>query len=521
MFNSPLLALFGRSLREDSRSWITYAARLGLIAIILLFLWATKGTYGWESAPGLRFFSVVVYIQLFFIALAGLGHFASAITEEKEEMTLGLLRMTNLNAISILLGKGTSRLCGAMLMLLAPLPLVFLAISFGGISMKQILAAYAALGAFLFLLANLALLTSVMRQRTVTSSAHTGAILVGAFLVIPWLGSILRLPQQIGVVQSLSPVASTIVEISDWFSMASPFTRIGEILNTGFDEGPMCFQVWSNLGAGALFFVLAWLLFERYCHEQADAAPKRARFSLAKPLGILKAGSVWKLPLAWKDFHFTLGGKAWVLIKLLVYGVPTAMFVYFATHDYDGASVNWKNVGAFTVTISTMIASIEIAFIAASVFKQERRDQTLSSLVMLPYSIRQIAYQKVLGGIASMLPVFFYFCLGMLFVAEELFEEMGRWGRIEPLAIIVPSYLITQFLLFLHFTAWLSLYLKRGALPVAIALSFVGNMILTLTAGMLDREGGALAVLTITLLAITIALHRAIGTRLEELAAEE
>ena len=53
----------------------------------------------------------------------------SAEAEEKEEQTLGLLRMTGLNALSILLGKSTSRLLGALLLLLAQFPFTIFAIT--------------------------------------------------------------------------------------------------------------------------------------------------------------------------------------------------------------------------------------------------------------------------------------------------------------------------------------------------------------------------------------------------------
>jgi ABC-type Na+ efflux pump permease subunit len=106
-----------------------------------------------------------------------LSYFSSAITEEKEEMTLGLLRMTNLNPLSILLGKSTSRLCGALLLLAAQLPFTLLAVAFGGISTRQIMAAYCTLAAYILLLSNLALLFSVTARRTAAAAFFTGLML--------------------------------------------------------------------------------------------------------------------------------------------------------------------------------------------------------------------------------------------------------------------------------------------------------------------------------------------------------
>src|SRR6187402_2140763 len=107
--NSPLLALFIRSLREEGRQKLSYIARVGLVLVILMFLVSVQTSMGWNNAPGLEFFQIVFAIDLAFVVLAGVSYFCSAISEEKEEATLGLLRMTNLNPLSILLGKSTSR----------------------------------------------------------------------------------------------------------------------------------------------------------------------------------------------------------------------------------------------------------------------------------------------------------------------------------------------------------------------------------------------------------------------------
>ena len=91
---------------------------------------------------------------------------------------LGLLRMTDLNPLSILLGKSTSRLCGALLLLAAQFPFTLLAVTLGGVSARQIVAAYLALGAYTFFLCNLALLASVVARRTGQAAASSASCLV-------------------------------------------------------------------------------------------------------------------------------------------------------------------------------------------------------------------------------------------------------------------------------------------------------------------------------------------------------
>ena len=186
----PALALFERALRLEPRSAPVCWARAGLLGVILFVLFPIQSMaqVGWYGAPGLRFLQEMVWVNLVFITLAGLSYFASAITEEKEEMTLGLLRMTDLNPIAILLGKSTSRLIGALLLLLVQLPFVLLAVTLGGVSLPQILAAYGTLLTYMFLLCNLALLASVVFRNT--SAAAAVSLFLLLFFLLGTIGPV-------------------------------------------------------------------------------------------------------------------------------------------------------------------------------------------------------------------------------------------------------------------------------------------------------------------------------------------
>ena len=186
---SPLLALFLRSLRLHLRARSALVARVALIGIILFFLFAAHASATLAGAPGLGFFKLVMLLNLWFLTLGAVSYFASAITEEKEEGTLGLLRMTDLDPLAILLGKSTTRLCGALLLLAVQIPFTLLAVALGGIATRQIFAAYVMLGGYTFFLSNLALLASVIASRTAIASMLTGSFLVLEPLLIAALGA--------------------------------------------------------------------------------------------------------------------------------------------------------------------------------------------------------------------------------------------------------------------------------------------------------------------------------------------
>ena len=193
-----LFALFIRSIREDTRAKLPVLLRVALIGIILLIIWSSHRNFTQSSAPGLQFFTSVMMLNLGFIALAALSLFPSAITEEKEDETLPLLRMTNLNPLSILLGKSTSRLLSSLLLLAVQIPFTLLAITLGGISFGQILSAYAILAATTFFLCNLALLASVISRTTMRASILVGVTGVALYIVLPAFASTRSFARMIG-----------------------------------------------------------------------------------------------------------------------------------------------------------------------------------------------------------------------------------------------------------------------------------------------------------------------------------
>ncbi len=521
--NSPLLALFIRSLREDSRLKLTYVARSGLVLVILLFLLTIQGSMGWANAPGLRFFSTVIGIDIAFVVLAGVSYFAAAISEEKEEMTLGLLRMTNLNPLSILLGKSTSRLCTAALLFAAQVPFTMLAITLGGVSMAQVVAAYVAIAAFLVLVSNLALLGSVFFRRTSGAAVFTGVVLFFIFALLPLAAKLATLPVQLGLLVSSSFPVRMLGEIADFSESASPFMRVGTILSTGFRESPFSFQVWSNLALGVGCFLLAWALFEKTCGEQKESAPGRAGVRPARGRRrLFSPGRPWARALAWKDFYFLAGGKLWIVIKLGIYGMPLAVALLWP--ERLGGRPSWDDFGIVTFWIMTAFIGVELAFAASSILRVEHQGQTLSSLAMLPKGLRRVAYEKLLGIIPSLAAAGAYLLLSIPFLTKlirEIMRDFSWNSRSDVWGLFGFIFAVLQAVFFLHLVANLSLRVKRGALPLAIGIHFLLAMFVGISSiGIFRGEAGFVLCFILTLGAV-IFLHLNIGQRLESLAAEE
>ncbi len=172
------LALSVRALRVDARSKMSHLLRFGLAIIVMMSLISIQES-NTNSAPGLSLFSWIVYTNAVLISIMVPLYFANAITEEKEERTLALLLIADVNPATIVLGKALPRLFTLLFVLIVQFPFTMLAITLGGVSFTQIAAAYLALMAYALFVACLALFCSVMMRLSANAVGAAGLLLLG------------------------------------------------------------------------------------------------------------------------------------------------------------------------------------------------------------------------------------------------------------------------------------------------------------------------------------------------------
>ena len=469
-----LFTLFQRSMRADLRGWKGHGFRIAFALFIYFSLAIAQVSSLAFGAPGLRFFSSICYLNLFFIILAGCSFFATAITEEKEEDTLGLLRMAGMNQGAILLGKSTSRLCASLLLLVIQLPFLLLAITLGGVLYHQIAAAAVTLISFLIFTANVGLFFSVICRRSGHAVAYTGMLLVGRlFLPMLWTSASSSI--------QWFPSLQTLVDMLDiWLPQTSPWSRLAAIMSTGFAEPLISPQVQFDLLGGLLFFALSWILFEPFTQggrvETATRGPLQHR---RKRFGFFAVGRAWENPYLWHSYNFFAGGTSMLLIKFLAY---LAIGVLFAIVDYwnvfDGGSLrayqlNWNDVGGAFAFIVIAGMFLELTIAASRIFHDEWQWKTLESLLLLPESIHKIGWSKVAGVLIGLIPGLF--CLALALLISEDAQEVVQD------ALLLPGgwATIMAAVLFLHLVALVSLFVKWGSIPLSILLSVVVSYAMT------------------------------------------
>ena len=415
-----VLALLERSLRIDARSWPNHLARLGLMVGIYVSLASAFALAGRFGAPGLRFFSASVYLNVIFLTLLGVGFFSTAITEEKEEDTLGLMLMAGISPLGLLIGKLGGRLIQALLLIVVQYPFTLLAITMGGVSQSQVNAAYVGLTSYMLMLAGGGLLCSTLAPRSRTAGTW---MVVALFLygLVPYF--CYEIANNIARFNSV-PLLQ-IEKLLSVIASLSLFLRIEDIMATGFGESPWSWQAVSNLGFGLVCFALSWRGFDYATREPATEAISRGALSRSKR-GLARSfspGRAWNNPFAWKDFHFVAGGLSRRLLRI---GFYTGLFFVSCFLAALWGSSRWDEVlGVYQVFVLFAL-SWETALLTARSVHDEVSGKTIASLVMLPRTTAEILYSKMIGTLIGAYPGFICFVvvnvLGIKNTAEFLRE---------------------------------------------------------------------------------------------------
>jgi hypothetical protein len=471
----PLLALFVRALRQSTKAPSTYLLRGCIALTVLLLLWSAHESLSWAGAAGRRFFGMLIGANYFFVTMLGLGSFASAIAEEKEEGTLGLMRMANLSSVAILFGKSTSRLGIVFLLFMVQVPFAFLAVTLGGVSQSQILTAFILLGAFLFALANISLFFSVLLPRSSRAAVMTIGLGIGYSLAcaVPFFFREWLIHKK--GYSMTDPTVVTLQSVGEWLWSVHPAYHFGILSAGGFLSLEISRSVIVHICIGLAFFLFSILIFERCCGNEAAYAGeggkgrRRLRW-LGRPKRALTHA------IAWKDFHFTMGGRLSVVARCALYvsGVIGLTWIFDELDDR-------KSVAYTAWFMGLAMCHIELAFLALLAWGPEAWGQHIGSLVMTPRGLRRINFEKLKAALLAILPSFSLLVLAMAIGGSKFIDDV----LIEPFTQRYrgPGGMPINFWYMIRITQWLlefgvllalivnlSLRLKWTALPAALGI---------------------------------------------------
>ena len=481
-------ALFGRALRIESRTWRSHGLRCALGAVLLLMVWQ-QAEISWRGAAGAALLGTVAWTGVVFFTLFGFSHFASAITEEKEEGTLGLMRLAGLPPPSILLGKGAARLFDALILAACALPFAVLAVTLGGVTLAQVLACAIAVAAHAVLLCGLGLLCSTVGATLQHASGMLTILHLVLFLAPAWLWAGLR------GVEGWTWLSETARIMTGW----GVFSRLSEILATGWNGSVISGQAFASVIGGILAFFVAWGLFDRFAKDGEPAAgtPLRSRMRWKRILSLPRAPTGLQA-IAWKDFHLTCGGR-WVLIaKFLVIALIAAIIalLWWPTSEWA-----WRDLSIWTFAIGVCWLVVEVAAILARLYAVEVRDRTLDGLLLLPVTTGGLVWRKLAALPRALIPALTLMVVGAAGGLDKIFDGLVK-------ALDEPGFwtVVATVLYFWSLCAYLSLRVKRAPLVMAILTVMVTWFLVSMLGGILglfrgSSDGFLIVVIAIYLLA--------------------
>ena len=516
-------ALVRRALRVDSRDLRPHLFRCALAGIILFTLMTIQLEPNYRSAPGRDLFTWVMYYNYWFITAAGATFFATAITEEKEERTLSLMKMAGVGATAVLAGKWIPRLIGAFLLILIQIPFTALAITLGGVLWQQVGAAYIALLAHLFFVGNIGLLASVIRP-TMSGASGLTIVLVFLYHVAPYIVSSAVQAMRLTSTWS-SWLGTNVVYLCDKTVESCALWRLSSIMVSGFNESFFSFQVISNLIAGSVLLFLAWLFFEPCTRNEVDTDRESALLTKARHFGSFGTERrSWDAALIWKDYHYLAGGTLVLLLKfcayfLLVFGL--AMFF----SDWNISRIDLEDLGWTAWSLGLCMIILETAVVCTRVYRQEMTKQTWSLLTMLPMPLASVSYSKLTGAMIAVVPAFCCFASSVILMPDEV-GDIVEDILTEADVFLGVSYFILQVFTAIHLGTYLSITSRWAVWPLAIFMGafavFMWNFMFIICMNSVGGGGeeGILFLMDCMFVVIIIVLHIMIGRRLAVMASE-
>ena len=452
---SGTLMLFNWSLKMDSKSIYPHVIRAAFSFLMFFFISVAFADAFGTSRTGLRYFESICFLNVLLITVCGVSYFVTAVTEEKDAGTFALLRLAGMTALSITLGKSTSRLVSSLMLLVIQLPFTFLAITLGGVLWQQIVASYIALAAWMALVANLALFCSVRCTTSGRAAGMAGSVLLMLFVLPNIINSLLgALPAGL-LSPAGSDLLSSIPQIIERFIVLD---RLHALLQTDNAVAFFGQQFWISMAISAVLFAISTLTLDFW-----SAPVEVAGLSENAAIRRWSVGRSWQLALMWKEFIFFTGGRSFFITKLIGGGFVFAGFIWLQRSNgyIDYFTLRGDNAWIAFETAAAFLA-LEVLLYSSGCLFYEIRQSTQSTLAAIPLSGARVLLEKAGGCLMALIPAVFWLSTISICGYDGIARECSMTMVISFLIVLAFSS---------HIAVILSLYTRWAALPLTILIS--------------------------------------------------
>ena len=481
-------AFLKRAVTQDSRLISQHIMRGGLALLVLLVFVNQLNLSTITFAAGRDFASYIFLCIYLFLTGLGLTYFAAAITEEKDEDTLPLLRMTGISNVGLLVGKSLPRLALVALFMLIAMPFLILSVTMGGVITRQIGITIVALLCYTLLLNQIGLLASTVSRTTRAAfSVATCACLVFelGFIAVWLLSATLESAGWIGWSES-------VLSLYSWLRQRSMYMSLDGYMMADSSDPVWYPQMTFHLVAAAAMFVASVLVFDRFndraMGQNAAQSAVKARSGRRRRFGI--TGRAWSNALLWKSWTYIVGGRFWFLLRLI--GLPVfAFLLVIAICIAVQESPEPEMFAVAMIMLGAIFFTVEVGRGLGRVLSDEIHQKTLTSLCLLPRRLTSVVGPMIYGTLPVMIPGLACFIAGWWIMLLSNLNDFDEFIEVmfEPWFWHAWTWVLMTAVMTLTMSCWIRYGAFLGAIAVMFLLSMITGTMIGLLAMMFDGFG--------------------------------
>ncbi len=345
------------------------------------------------------FFDIFSWMQLLAVAALGPAMAAGTIAVERERRTIEYLFASTLSNAEIVLGKLLARLMHVGYLILAGMPVLFIAMLMGGIAPEAIVV-------LTIVTLSTALTVSIISITISVWSARAREAVVRAYLIVIVL---LVLPPMMLMMRGTWFYDTVLDPINEQLLLANPFYTLGHMLVTASSANTAIawdalLALLRNQAFACILGVTASTLAVRRVHLAASgSAPKkrRRRFHLFRP-------AMGDRPMLWKEMvsepaASRLGAVGRIAVMLILFGIlaPTA-WAFFSSRARVFARSDYRDYLQYCTMMGAAVGCgglLLIAARAAGTITSEKEHDCWVPLISTPLEPREIILGKIAGNL--------------------------------------------------------------------------------------------------------------------------
>lgn len=386
------------------------------------------GTVSFAGAKGSLVLYALTSCNILYIALYSFAYFSRVISEEKQNKTMTLLRLTPVNEKNIFYGKLLPPFINLIMMLIFQLPIILLTITLGGVSFLQVFKVYILLLLIAACFASLGAWVSSSNPENWL--AHFNFIFVFFGIAVLY-----------GAIQFLYMYELT-QPIIEFINTNNPFTKCYLVIHKK-GESILVSCIFS-LSALALGLKLAFKSFLKHIDFDEVSPPEIKQ----KTKSYKRRVNFGKSPLIQKEFYFGCGGRRTQIVIFVVLTLFGGLFYSFNTKKHYYYSSEPSALTQILLINLTCLA-LFVIYTAGNSFKREKTDKTWSDLLLSPLSPYQLINHKIMGSVKFILPMAIAIILLLLIRQKQTLTDLKLLLENYRFSYIVPAYFLLTLCIFI------------------------------------------------------------------------